>query len=388
MTENRPSSSREIPSTAPDKVVNELTGRVIAVRKHKQTVFCDIFNGLSKTQAVFENVEGDFSLKLGDFVACNGEPKNTKTGQKSVFIESYQLLCRPEEYVGEDLELREVLLNRAKSMAIIRKNLLETGAIEVDSKTMSPYSGTANIVPFSTQDIEGDISYLRFTMELELKKYLCRTQLPVFEVGKLYRNLGTSNRRETEFTAVEAYIPYMSLDEGLVLMRKILKELGDEFSIDLSNLSQDEVLRILNPNETIDVNTLNEEDRETYNKKIKRTKRPQILLNQPSNWASPFTKQNADGTACDAKFVYAGAGSIMHINEESGNYQQVLQKLLVQFEQLKIERPSAQLDLGFLDEFKRGLPPCLGLFISFDRLMMTLMKKETIKEVIPGKLVV
>lgn len=356
----------------------EFEGRIVAVRKHRQTVFCDVDNGLIKRQAVFESSSGNTStdIKTGDIVRCDGEVRPTKSGQESLFVNSCNLLCRPVEYPGEDLELRELLLNRAKAETIIRNNFVQQGLVEVDSRIMSPYSGTANIVPFSVCDIEGVDSYLRFTMELELKKYICRTQLPIFEFGKLFRNLGTSNRRETEFMAIEAYIPYMGLNDGIDFVSRILGEIGEQFSVNLSNIPRHKVLDLLQS-----------QSREVYNKIVKKAKEPTFLLSQPADWASPFTKSNLDGTACDAKFVYAGAGSIVHLNEESGDYDGVLAKLKTQFEKVKMERPGAQLDAGFLEEFKRGLPPCLGIFISFDRLMMTLLKKATIREVMPGKLV-
>jgi lysyl-tRNA synthetase, class II len=364
-------------------------GRIVAVREHKKTMFCDVYNGLTRTQIVFEDLGDDEppDIKVGDFVQCVGNFGATNSGQTSLFVEGFRLLARPENYEREDLNLRELLVSRAKAKEIIRSGFLQYGLIEVDSRVMSPYAGTANIVPFSTRSTRGDDFYLRFTMELELKKYLCRTQLPVFEIGKLFRNLGTSSRRETEFTAAEAYIPYMNLEEGVDLVSDILQKIGQQFLTDFSNIQQREILELLGPRTAEGTGFLGLEQRERDNKEVKRMNEPTFLLHQPADWASPFTKTNPDGTACDAKFVYAGAGTIVHLNEESGDYRRVLSRLLSQFEIVKRERPEAQLDIGFLEEFKKGLPPCLGIFIGFDRLMMTLLGKGSIKEVMPEKVV-
>lgn len=368
---------------------SEVEGRVIAVRKHKRTMFCDVYNGLTQTQIVFENLDNNspFDIKTGDFVRCVGNLGATSSGQTSLFVEGFHLFSRPESYEGEDLSLKELLVSRARAKEIIRSSLLQYGLTEVDSRIMSPYSGTANIVPFSTHSAKGEDFYLRFTMELELKKYLCRTQLPVFEIGKLFRNLGVSSRRETEFTAVEAYIPYMNLGEGLDLLSDILQKIGQQFFVDFSSIQRREILELLGSRTIKEIGFLGPEQRERYNKEVKRMEEPIFLLHQPADWASPFTKIDLNGTACDAKFVYAGAGTIVHLNEESEDYQQVLSRLLSQFEVVKRERPDARLDIGFLEEFKRGLPPCLGVFISFDRLMMTLLEKNSIKEVMPEKII-
>ncbi len=364
-------------------------GRIVAVRKHKRTMFCDVYNGLTRTQIVFEDLNDNEppNIKAGDFVQCVGNFRATNSGQKSLFVEEFRLLFRPENYEREDFGLRELLVSRAKAKEIIRSSFLQYGLTEVDSRVMSPYAGTANIVPFSTRSARGDDFYLRFTMELELKKYLCRTQLPVFEIGKLFRNLGTSNRRETEFTAVEAYIPYMNLEEGVDLVSDILQKTGQQFFVNFSSIQQREILELLGFRIAEGTDFLGLEQRERYNKEVKKMREPTFLLHQPADWASPFTKTNPDGTACDAKFVYAGAGTIVHLNEESEDYRRVLSRLLSQFETVKRERPEAQLDIGFLEELKKGLPPCLGIFISFDRLMMTLLGKRSIKEVMPEKIV-
>jgi len=364
-------------------------GRIVAVRKHKRTMFCDVYNGLTRTQIVFEDLNDNEppNIKAGDFVQCVGNFRATNSGQKSLFVEEFRLLFRPENYEREDFGLRELLVSRAKAKEIIRSSFLQYGLTEVDSRVMSPYAGTANIVPFLTRSARGDDFYLRFTMELELKKYLCRTQLPVFEIGKLFRNLGTSNRRETEFTAVEAYIPYMNLEEGVDLVSDILQKTGQQFFVNFSSIQQREILELLGFRIAEGTDFLGLEQRERYNKEVKKMREPTFLLHQPADWASPFTKTNPDGTACDAKFVYAGAGTIVHLNEESEDYRRVLSRLLSQFETVKRERPEAQLDIGFLEELKKGLPPCLGIFISFDRLMMTLLGKRSIKEVMPEKIV-
>jgi len=364
-------------------------GRIVAVRKHKRTMFCDVYNGLTRTQIVFEDLNDNEppNIKAGDFVQCVGNFRATNSGQKSLFVEEFRLLFRPENYEREDFGLRELLVSIAKAKEIIRSSFLQYGLTEVDSRVMSPYAGTANIVPFSTRSARGDDFYLRFTMELELKKYLCRTQLPVFEIGKLFRNLGTSNRRETEFTAVEAYIPYMNLEEGVDLVSDILQKTGQQFFVNFSSIQQREILELLGFRIAEGTDFLGLEQRERYNKEVKKMREPTFLLHQPADWASPFTKTNPDGTACDAKFVYAGAGTIVHLNEESEDYRRVLSRLLSQFETVKRERPEAQLDIGFLEELKKGLPPCLGIFISFDRLMMTLLGKRSIKEVMPEKIV-
>ncbi|MGI6278636.1 MAG: amino acid--tRNA ligase-related protein [Patescibacteria group bacterium] len=190
-------------------------------------MFCDVYNGLTQTQIVFENLDNNspFDIKTGDFVRCVGNLGATNSGQTSLFVEGFHLFSRPESYEGEDLSLKELLVSRARAKEIIRSSLLQYGLTEVDSRIMSPYSGTANIVPFSTHSAKGE------------------------------------------------------------------------------------------------------------------------------------------------------------------DYQQVLSRLLSQFEVVKRERPDARLDIGFLEEFKRGLPPCLGVFISFDRLMMTLLEKNSIKEVMPEKII-
>ena len=46
-----------------------------------------------------------------------------------------------------------------------------------------------------------------------------------FEIGRLYRNEGTSPEHAQEFTNLEFYASYMSFDEGISFTEKMIKEI-------------------------------------------------------------------------------------------------------------------------------------------------------------------
>ncbi len=169
-------------------------------------------------------------LDLGDIIGVDGELRRTKTGELSIFAKRLTILSKslaapPEKHHGlTDPELRQRLryldltygegvmprfLNRTKIVRSIRETLNSRGFVEVEGPTLHSIAGGAAARPFKTHHNALDIDlYLRIALELHLKRLMVGGIERVYELGRVYRNEGISQRHNPEFTMLEAYQAY------------------------------------------------------------------------------------------------------------------------------------------------------------------------------------
>ena len=183
-------------------------------------------------------------LDVGDIIGVEGELFKTKTGEMTVKAKSVHMLCKslrplPEKYHGlKDIELRyrhryvDLIMNpevrqtftiRSKTIQAIRHFLNEQGYVEVETPTLHAVAGGASARPFSTHHNALNMNlYMRIAIELHLKRLIVGGMEKVYEMGRVYRNEGTSTRHNPEFTMIELYEAYadykdmMSLTENMV----------------------------------------------------------------------------------------------------------------------------------------------------------------------------
>jgi lysyl-tRNA synthetase, class II len=358
-------------------------GRATNIRLHKEYIFIDIHDGTKKIQLVMPKHNYENSpIKKGDSLEMSGTIRTTKSGEISIFYQNHTTLSTAKNYIGEDVELKQLLIDRNKIETIIRTTLTDHKILEVNSKLLNTHAGTSNINPYKTVGIHGDEYFLRFTMELELKKYIAKTQLPVFEIGTIFRNMGTSNRRSNEFKTAEIYLPYQTLETGIELTKEILDTISTQFNHSLEPIIIETVTELLKENNS-NANTPIVNLKQEYTKIVRNIQKPLIITNHPASWVSPLTKQNSDGFALDAKFFYNEIGTIIQMCEEETNYDIIESALKSQQIELSSKRIDTSIDETFLKEISNGLPPILGIHIGLDRMLMAFTNKTNINEIIP-----
>src|SRR5216683_1423843 len=182
---------------------------------------------------------------IGDLIGIEGRIRRTARGELTVNASTLTLLAKalrplPEKYHGlADIELRyrqryldlimnqesrETLRRRSGIVAAIRSYLVERGYLEVETPMLHTIPGGASAKPFVTHHNTLDIDlYLRIAPELHLKRLLVGGLADkLFEINRCFRNEGISPRHNPEFTTLElyeAYVDYatmMRLTEELV----------------------------------------------------------------------------------------------------------------------------------------------------------------------------
>lgn len=249
--------------TISDSVI--LAGRIMSSRGQGNLIFFDIFDGsdesndLSKVQAIIKNPESPAEafefykeyLDIGDFVEVGGEKFLSKTGQKSILVKDIKILTKsllplPDKYHGlqdeelklrygyldilTDREKRELFFKKAKFWKVIREFLNNKGMLEVETPTIETTTGGAEARPFKTYHNDFDLDvYMRICVgELWQKRLMAAGYNGTFEIGRAYRNEGTSPEHLQEFTNCEFYIPYSDYRDGMKIVKELYRKIAKE----------------------------------------------------------------------------------------------------------------------------------------------------------------
>ncbi len=229
-----------------------LVGRIMAIRGQGAILFVVLFDGTDKVQTVFkkdEMAEEVFNLfvetaDIGDFVSVSGLAQKSKTGEESLFVKNWvmatkSLLPLPEKWAGLvdddtryrkrylDLlvnnETRDLLIKKSKFWDVTRNFLKHNGFLEVETPTLEVTTGGAEARPFKTHHNDFDIDlFLRISVgELWQKRLMAAGFPKTFEIGRVYRNEGSSPEHLQEFTNVEFYWSFADYRDGMNLVKEL-----------------------------------------------------------------------------------------------------------------------------------------------------------------------
>ncbi|HEX3861037.1 MAG TPA: lysine--tRNA ligase [Stellaceae bacterium] len=182
---------------------------------------------------------------IGDLIGVEGRVRRTPRGELTINAMTLTLLAKalrplPEKYHGlADIELRyrqryldlimnpqsrETLRRRSQIVAAMRAYLAARGGLEVETPMLHPIPGGAAAKPFITHHNALDIDlYLRIAPELHLKRLVVGGLADkVFEINRCFRNEGLSPRHNPEFTSLELYEAYADYTDMMTLTEQIV----------------------------------------------------------------------------------------------------------------------------------------------------------------------
>lgn len=192
-------------------------------------------------------------LDIGDIIGVKGHVFRTQTGEVTVHVNEFTLLCksvRPLPIVKEkdgvvfdavtdpemryrqryvDLivnpHVRDVFRNRTRIIESMRGLFNSRGYLEVETPVLQPIPGGANARPFITHHNALDIPlYLRIANELYLKRLIVGGFEGVYEFSKDFRNEGMDRNHNPEFTVMEIYVAYKDYNWMMTFTEEIIKK--------------------------------------------------------------------------------------------------------------------------------------------------------------------
>ncbi|EJO5347455.1 lysine--tRNA ligase [Clostridium botulinum] len=428
-----------------------VAGRLMSKRVHGKAGFSDICDRYGKIQLYIKiNDVGEEKLKeyktfdIGDIISVTGAVFKTRTGETSIHITDFQLVCKslrplPEKWHGlkdPDLryrqryvdliinqDVRDTFIKRTAIIKTMREYLDNRGFLEVETPILSPIAGGAAAKPFITHHNALDIDmYLRIATELYLKRLIVGGFEKVYEIGRNFRNEGMDIRHNPEFTVIELYEAYadyndmMEITENMVayICEKVLgttKVQYEETEIDFAppwrRLTMvDAVKEYVG----VDFNTIKDdcEAREIakekniqFKKELKDCTKGDVLIGlfeefceekliQPTFICdypvenSPLTKKkrgNEEFTERFEGFVYGR--EICNAYSELNDAIVQKDRFIQQLKERELGDDEAyMMDDDFITSLEVGMPPTGGLGIGIDRLIMFLTDTHSIRDVI------
>lgn len=234
-------------------------GRIMAFREHGALAFVDVVDSTGKIQGFCSREElGEeaFNLLLetmssGDFIALTGPAYVTKRGTQAILVKKWEVLGKalqniPTEHFGIkdeeerfrkryldfliNTEQRDLFIKKAKFWDVTRAFMKRHGFLEVETPTLEVTTGGAEARPFITHHNDFDMEvYLRISIgELWQKRLMAGGFDKTFEIGKAYRNEGSSPEHLQEFTNMEFYWAYADYRDGMKLVRELYIEIANE----------------------------------------------------------------------------------------------------------------------------------------------------------------
>lgn len=419
-----------------------VAGRVMALRGQGAILFAVLFDGSAKIQAIIKKdsltpeVFGLFidTVDVGDFISVTGVPVMSKTGEPSIMMDSWvmaskSLLPLPEKWHGlQDVDeryrkryldflmddtLRDLIVKKSRFWDASRNFMKNEGFLEVETPTLETTTGGAEATPFKTHHNDYDLDvYLRISVgELWQKRLMSGGFSKTFEIGRVYRNEGTSPEHAQEFTNLEFYWSFADFNDGMKLVREMYVHIANEVfettkfttnghTFDLSDVwlkidYAEEVLKQTG----IDLNTANEDDMKNKLQELgvkydgvnkerltdslwkycrKNISGPAFLVNHPI-LVAPLAKSNASKQTVQM-FQPIIAGSEVGRGYSELN-DPIDQRERFELQQKLIDKGDTEAmmaDYEFVEMLEHGMPPTCGF--GFGERLFSILADKPLRE--------
>jgi lysyl-tRNA synthetase class 2 len=400
-----------------------LAGRLMVKRLHGGSAFADLQDGEGRIQLfasrdILGETEFDrfVDLDAGDLIGVTGPVFRTRRGEVTVEVQSLQLLTKslrplPEKWHGlKDVEIRyrqryvdlianpevrEVFRARTRIITALRGLLEERGFLDVETPVLQEIPGGGHARPFLTHhnSLDRDL-YLRIALELHLKRLLVGGFERVFEIGRVFRNEGLSPRHNPEFTLLECYQAYADYDDVMSLVEDLIVVSAMAAGRPLETSYQGEAVNLTPPYRRARMADLvlehtgrhaaGQELNDLFEEHVEpRLREPTFVMDYPIE-ISPLARPREDDPGFVERF------ELIILGREYANAFTELTDPIDQrarFEAQAARRAAGDMeahpmDEDFLRAVEYGLPPCGGLGMGVDRLVMLLTDQQSVRDVI------
>ena len=271
----------------------------------------------------------------------------------------------------------ELLHDRAKMLGKVRSFFQARRVIEVDTPILSKTGCVDPHIDLISANCCGKRCYLHSSPEYAMKRLLGMGIGDCYQLGHVFRDSELGEKHNPEFTMIEWYRHQFTLDQ-----------LIDE-TVDLITLfiGDQKVTKISYEQVFYDYlgyfpETIEKRDRLFADEIEPKLDALTVLIDYPPEQACLARKVAKQGEMVALRFeIFFRGIELGNGYDELSNLHELSERLHSANEQrLQLGKESYPLDREFLNT---KIPPCCGVAIGFDRLMMLKHHAEHIKDVIP-----
>jgi len=425
-----------------------IAGRIVLKRVMGNASFATLRDSSGDIQIyvtknnIEESIYDDFKTwDLGDIVGISGSLFRTKTDELTIEVSDLEMITKslrpmPEKFKGlTDIEARyrqryldlmtnsetkEIFIKRSKIVDSARSKMNERGYLEVETPMMHPLAGGAVARPFVTKhNALGRDLYLRIAPELYLKRLLVGGFDKVYEINRSFRNEGLSTKHNPEFTMMEWYEAYTTMQNQIDLTKEIIlnaaksincdeKIIWDDMKIDLGSFSQKKLSDlVLSYNKELNEKDL--DDRSALEKYLKglgkktdknwgtgrflleifeetvegKLINPTFVTEYPVE-VSPLSRRNPDNPQYADRFeLFIGgrefANGFCELNDPDDQASRFEDQAKAKDSG---DKEAMDYDTDYIIALEHGMPPAVGVGLGIDRLVMLLTNQSSIRDVL------
>lgn len=303
------------------------------------------------------------------------------------------------------------LIKRSKIISNIRLFFSKKNILEVETPILSRSTVTdVNLVSFETNyfslnNVEKLKLWLITSPEYHMKRLLASKSGPIYQICRSFRNQELGRHHNPEFTMLEWYQPFYS-------MKKFIKEIDEFLQIVLKCGKSDKIsyqdlfikffkvdplstnvseLHKISKKLKLDHITHLEENLNKFIQILFTLKIEPNLGKEKPLFVYHFPAEQASLAAINLKDVRISERfEIFFKGIELGNgfyeltdpNEQKKRFIKDNKERFSMNLPTQKIDDFFLHALSYGLPPCSGVAIGLDRLIMLILNKKSINDVI------
>jgi lysyl-tRNA synthetase class 2 len=298
-------------------------------------------------------------------------------------------------------ESKTVFINRTKIIESLRASLKERDFIEVETPMMHPIPGGAVARPFVTKHNALDRElFLRIAPELYLKRLLVGGFERVFEINRSFRNEGLSTRHNPEFTMLEYYEAFTTLEKTIEFTENMIKSASEEVNdslkimwgddeVDLSNFRKSNLTDlILEENKNLSQDDLDKLGGKALLELFESTVedklvQPTFVIGYPVE-VSPLSRRNNENPNIADRFeLFIGGKEIANGFCELNDPDDQAERFKEQVKAKNTgDKEAMSYDEDYITALEHGMPPAVGVGIGIDRLVMMITNQTSIRDVL------
>ena len=379
---------------------------------------------------------------IGDIVGIKGKLFRTKTDELTIHANQAVLITKslkpmPEKHQGlKDVETRyrqryldlmsnnqtkHLFIKRSKIIDSIRSSMKAGEYMEVETPMMHTLPGGAVARPFITKHnaLSRDL-YLRIAPELHLKRLLVGGFNNVFEINRSFRNEGLSTKHNPEFTMLEFYSAYASLQKIMDFVSSIIQNAALDIDINIDSVIwnnnsfnlktfKQQTMResIIAHNSDLKIEDL-KDIKVLQNflaaKKVKFDKdmswgrllleifentvesnliEPTFITEYPVEVSPLSRRMDADSSFVDRFELFVCGNEIANGFCELNDPEDQAERFQDQVDAAKRgDKEAMSFDQDYITALEYGMPPAVGVGIGIDRLIMMLTNSNSIRDVL------